>query len=134
MGKVKKKKIRIIKKKSKSTDSGSQVKFELSDFEGELSQADIDALNQFCNQEFESVKLEEEQTLQGCLEDELERATEYEISNVNGLMDWLALASVFGWNFIKQERFSQFEQDLLEPSSVENDTKLVLFIEHIVTD
>ncbi|KZN53965.1 hypothetical protein [Pseudoalteromonas luteoviolacea] len=116
--------VKIKKRAAKKTSNDSNpIKLEPEDFDYGLTTVEVDDLNQFCNSSIQLNK-EPEKELEVSLQDELELATEYDISTPEGFKDWLTLTATFGWCFIKQQAFSQFENQLQEPSSVDNEELL----------
>ncbi|OUS26975.1 hypothetical protein A9Q99_17355 [Gammaproteobacteria bacterium 45_16_T64] len=102
----------------------------LESVDAEFSQSEIDTLNDF----FHDLTLtpSTNEPLEENIQQEIERATQYDIVTVEGLKDWLTMVSVFGWNFIKLKDFEPLALHLLEPSSITNDIKLGMFISRMV--
>lgn len=122
-------KIKIVKRKAKNTTQGS-IDLDVDHFGRELTLQEVAALNDFCNIEIKLTP-ESEKPLEESVQDELELAIEYEMGSVDGFKDWLVLTAAFGWQFIKQNQFSELESQLTATSTTDNETKLSLFISRL---
>lgn len=107
-----------------------KVALTLSDFEDNLSHSDIQSINNYCNNHFKR-EAEGGRTLQECVLAELKLAKSHNVDSLDGLLDWLALASGYGWHFIKSDEFTDLDNYLKEPSGRSNAQKLAYFLEQI---
>jgi hypothetical protein len=122
------KRIKVVRRAGRG-----EIDFNTADFDYQLSSAEVDDLNKFCINEIQLIK-EPNKELEDSIQDELELAIEYDVSSLEGFKDWLALAAVFGWFFIKQKPFEELEKYLKEPNSTDNDRNISQFISQLTED
>lgn len=120
-----------MKNKAASSSSSSTIHFQSVDFEDAFSVTEVADLNEFCTHQV-TLQKEPEIDLQTSVDAELQLAFEYGIGTEEGVKDWLALTDAFGWKFIKLKMFEELESKLQEPSNMDSDTLLGLFISRLV--